>query len=95
VQQKVCQWIWSWSYPYCETQEEFILSKALFPEYIESEEVRDALGKSGLVQLKDFFRKRIEPIEDFFVFYKHKHLFHLDTNSNKATMAPTSYGSTK
>jgi hypothetical protein len=84
VKMDVQNWIWSWSDSRCESEEEFRLSKALFIRYMASNQVREALGEEGMEQLHDFYCKRIEPHEDLFVFYRRRHLFHLDTNSNSA-----------
>jgi hypothetical protein len=80
----VRRWLFSWSDDRCETHEEFLLSKALFLNYIQSDEVKEALGPHGFDQLQEFYGKRIEPHEDYFVFYRRRHLLHLDTNSNSA-----------
>jgi hypothetical protein len=83
VKATVQNWIWSWSDSRCETEEEFLLSKALFLKFIASNQVQQALGPQGVEQLEDFYCKRIEPHEDLFVFYRRRRL-HLDTNSNSA-----------
>jgi hypothetical protein len=84
VKADVQNWIWSWSDSRCETKEEFQLSKDLFIKYLASNKVKEALGQEGVEQLHDFYCKRIEPHEDLFVFYRRRHLFHFDTNSNSA-----------
>jgi hypothetical protein len=84
VRLTVRSWLFSWSDERCETKEEFMLSKALFLDYIQSDTVKEALGTHGFDQLQDFYGKRIEPHEDYFVFYRRRNLFHLDTNSNSA-----------
>jgi hypothetical protein len=45
VKDVIQNWIWSWSDARCETKEEFLLSKALFPKYILSNLVEEALGQ--------------------------------------------------
>jgi hypothetical protein len=85
VKEAMQNWIWSWSDSRCESEEEYLLSKALFLKFIASIDVQqEALGSQGSEQLQDFCCKRIEPHEDLFVFYRRRHLFHLDTNSNSA-----------
>jgi hypothetical protein len=81
----VQSWLFSWSDDRCGTKEEILLSKALFLDYIQSKEVKEALGQHGFEdQLQKLYGKRIEPHEDYFVFHRHRNLFHLDTNSNSA-----------
>lgn len=84
VKATIQNWIWSWSDSRCKTEEESLLSKALFLKFLESSQVLQALGEEGVEQLKEFYCKRVEPHEDLFVFYRRRHLFHLDTNSNSA-----------
>jgi hypothetical protein len=82
VRVTVRRWLFSWPDDRCKTQEEFLLSKALFLKYIQSDGVKEALGPHGFDQLQEFYGKRIESHEDYFVFYRRRHLFHLDSNSN-------------
>jgi hypothetical protein len=70
VKATVQNWIWSWSDSRCETEEEFLLSKALFLKFIASNQVQKALGPQGIEQLEDFYCKCIEHHEDLFVFYQ-------------------------
>jgi hypothetical protein len=69
VKATVQNWIWSWSDSRCEMEEEFLMSKALFLQFIASNQVQQALGPQGVEQLEDFYCKCIEPHEDLFVFY--------------------------
>jgi hypothetical protein len=85
VRVTIRRWLFSWSDDRCKTQEEFLLSKSIFLNYIQSDEVKEALGPHGFDQLQEFYGKRIEPHEDYFVFYRRRHLFHLEFNSNKVT----------
>jgi hypothetical protein len=85
VQLSVRQWMWSWAESCCETEEELQLSKALFLTFVQSDDVREALGGAAAVeQLKDFHRRHVEPLEDFFVFHYRKSLLAFETNSNSA-----------
>lgn len=80
----VRHWMFSWASPQCETAEEYQLSKALFLSYLDSVEVLDALGPDDVVNVKTFYREKMEPHEGLFEFYRRRHILHFDTSSNSA-----------
>jgi hypothetical protein len=82
---QVRQFLWSWAEPTCETEEEFLLSNALFLMFLDSNEFAAAMQTPCAVELaKDYYRINIYPILDQIVFYKRRRLLHFDTNSNSA-----------
>lgn len=84
VQLSVRHWMWSWAEKDCESEEEYVLSKALFLSYVASTYVGNTLGAAGVEDLQVFFRAHVEPHEDFFAFHRRQLLLHFDTNSNSA-----------
>jgi SWIM zinc finger len=82
---QVRHFIWSWAEPDCATEEEFVLSNALFLMFLDSKEFADAMQTlSAVKEAKDFYNMHFYPILDHIVFYKRKHLLHFNTNSNSA-----------
>jgi hypothetical protein len=83
VSHTIKRWINSWAWPgYCETQDEFDLSKGLLLLYLDSVNVKMVFGEAGSTQIKSFIRNNVEPHEDFLCSFIHKSVFHLDTTSN-------------
>ena len=81
----IVHWMYSWSsYSYCESKEEYKLSKALFLCFLNSEEVRQTLGDIGANTIETFFRNHVMPLEDFFCAYQNMSVFSLETTSNAA-----------
>lgn len=84
IQLSVKQWMWSWAEPKCEIEEEYLLSKTLFLDYVGSGSGVETLGSPNVEEVQDFFRDHVEPHESFFAFHLRRFLLHFDTNSNSA-----------
>jgi MULE transposase domain/SWIM zinc finger len=86
----VRRWMWSWAEHHCETEDEFLLSKALFCAYLKRKEVGlmlDPTGKSSddaVESIFHFLRGHVEPHEQHFLFYLRKHILAFEANSNSA-----------
>jgi hypothetical protein len=93
-------WLYSWMRPgYCESKEEYSISKALLMSYLNNVDVVDAIGIGNSTRIMKFIREHVEPLEEFYCFYLRRHLRHYDTyyntshegtnNSIKSCAAPT------
>jgi MULE transposase domain/SWIM zinc finger len=86
----VRRWIWSWAENYCETEDEFQLSKALFCVYMKKKEVGlmlDPTGKSSddaVEMVLYFLRSHVEPHEQHFAFHLRRNILAFEANSNSA-----------
>jgi hypothetical protein len=79
----VYRWIFSWAQPsYCETEEEYLLSKALFMTFVQSYQVRDLFGSLFVEAVVCFVRENVFPHEERFCYYRRHSLFHLETHTN-------------
>ena len=79
----IYRWIFSWAQPsYCESEEEYFVSKALFMQFIQSHQVQDLLGSVSVQSIVSFVRENVFPHEDRFCYYKRHGLFHLETHTN-------------
>jgi hypothetical protein len=81
---EIRNWMYSWMKPKCETEEEYIISKALFIAYLQSDEALRVLNESNCRTILDFFRENVEPHEAHFCFYRRIHIRHYDTYTNSA-----------
>ena len=79
---RLSNWIYSWMKPSCETEKEYLLSKALFFQYLKTPEVRLEIGTRFCVEVENMVRCYIEPHEAKFVFYEKVGLRHFDEYSN-------------
>ena len=79
----IYRWIFSWAQPsYCETQEEYFVSKALFMKFVQSKQVRTLFGAIFVHSVVDFVRESVFPHEERFCYYKRHALFHLEIHTN-------------
>ena len=61
----IYRWMFSWAQPsFCESEEEYKLSKALFMQYVKSEKVEELLGSTDVERLLNFVRKSVFTQED-------------------------------
>ncbi len=75
--------MFSWAQPsYCETQEEYFLSKALFMKFVASRQVGDILGMQVGESISKFARESVITAEERMADYKRHGLFHLETHTN-------------
>jgi hypothetical protein len=74
-------WMYSWMYPgFCETEEEYIVSKSLFLDYCHS--LDDLLGTSNVNKIVKMLHNNIEIEEERYCYWKRKHLRHFDACMN-------------
>jgi hypothetical protein len=79
----IYRWIFSWAQPsYCESEEEYFVSKALFMKFVQSRQVRVSFGVIFVQSVVTFARENVFPHEERFCYYKRHSLFHLDTHTN-------------
>ena len=79
----IYRWIFSWAQPsYCESEEEYIVSKALFLKFVQSDQVKDLFGSGFVESVVQFVRVNVFPHEARFCYYKRHGLFHLETHTN-------------
>ncbi len=79
----IYRWMFSWAQPfYCETQEEYFLSKALFMKFVASRQVGEILGMQVGESIVKFARESVFPHEERMAYYKRHSLFHLETHTN-------------
>jgi hypothetical protein len=77
------RWMFSWAQPsYCETEEEYFLSKALFMKFVASRQVREVLGSGVGEAIIKFARETVIPQEERMAYYKRHGLFHLEAHTN-------------
>ena len=82
VRKHIKAWIYSWMRPgYCETKEEFEISKELLFRFVTSQSVFDTFDKNQkfITRIKQWIQKVITQNGDLIVFYKRKHKRHFDT----------------
>jgi hypothetical protein len=73
--------MYSWMYPgFCETEEEYIVSKSLFLDYCHS--LDDLLGTSNVNKIVKMLHNNIEIEEERYCDWKRKHLRHFDACMN-------------
>jgi hypothetical protein len=83
------QWIFSWMLPgYCETEEEYQVSKALLIDFVLSKQVLEVCGGDTMIQncIAQLITHYVLIYEEQFVFYLHKSLCHFNEYSNCAHM---------
>ena len=79
----IYRWMFSWAQPsYCETEEEYFVSKALFMMFVRSSEVKEILGIVPVKAIIKFARENVFPCEDRMSYFKRHDLFHLETHTN-------------
>jgi hypothetical protein len=84
----VQRWMWSWAEYHCETEDEFLLLKALFHAYLKRKEVGlmlDPTGKSSddaVESIFHFLHGHVEPHEQHFLFCLRKQILAFKANSN-------------
>jgi hypothetical protein len=76
-------WIYSWMKPlYCETEEEYLISKALFSSFMKSHKVIKIMGNDNAVRIMNFVRDHVEQHEECFVFFRKKVIRYYETDTN-------------
>ena len=79
----IYRWIYSWCRPtYCLSREEFLISYALFIDFINSDIVAELLGVDACEIIGKFVRENVLPHEENFCYYQRHTVFHLEANSN-------------
>ena len=79
----IYRWIYSWCRPkYCLSREEFLISYALFINFINSDVVAELLGVDACETISKFVRENVLPHQDNFCYYTRHSVFHLEANSN-------------
>ncbi len=79
----IYRWIFWWAQPsYCEPEEEYIVSNALFLKFVQSDQVKDLFGSGFVESVVQFVRVNVFPHEARFCYYKRHGLFHLETHTN-------------
>jgi hypothetical protein len=79
----IYRWMFSWAQPtYCESEEEYFLSKALFMKFVASRQVREVLGCGVGDAIIKFARESVIPHEERMAYYERHDLFHLETHTN-------------
>ena len=77
------RWIYTWALPrYCESQEEFELSKALFLFVVRSELFTSTFGTSLCQRMIEFVRRHVFPNQSCMCYYLRRSFFHLETHTN-------------
>lgn len=77
-------WLYSWMTPQCETEEEYIISKALLCAYLQHPDFLHQFGESVSDRISTFIRENVEPHESFYCFHKRRHIRHFNTYTNSA-----------
>ena len=79
----IYRWLFSWAQPsYCENEEEYKVSKALFLKFVQSKQVKDLFDSSFVNSVILFVRENVFPHEDRFCYYHRHGLFHLEIHTN-------------
>ena len=79
------RWMFSWSQAgFCNTEDEYVMSKMLFLKYLQSPMIVKEIGHSNVEQILLFLRHSIFPVEEKMVYWKCRHLFHLNIHTNCA-----------
>jgi hypothetical protein len=66
----------------CETEEEYMISKALLIAYLGSPDFVTKFGEVVSEGITEFVRDNVEPHESNFCFHKRRHIRHFDTYTN-------------
>ena len=76
-------WIFLWCRPgFCITREEFVISYALFVDFVRSDDVKAVFGGEAQELILKFVRENVLPHEENFCYYNRHGIFHLETNTN-------------
>lgn len=79
----IYRWMFSWAQPgHCITEEEYMVSKALFLSFVAGTVVLDALGETARDVIFNFVNGHVFTQENHFTYYRRHHIFHLDSHSN-------------
>jgi hypothetical protein len=79
----IYRWIFSWAWPsYCETEEECVVSKALFMKFVQFNQVKELFGLIFVESVVLFVRENVFPHEECFCCFKRHALLHLETHTN-------------
>jgi hypothetical protein len=81
--------MFSWAQPsYCETEEEYFLSKALFMKFVALRQVREVLGWGVGDAIIKFARESVIPHEERMAYFNQHDLLHLKTHMNCGPKGP-------
>ena len=65
IAQKIYQWLFSSGQPgFCETEDEYIMSKMLFLKYIQNPVIVSQIGLAYVEKIIQFLRETIFPVEE-------------------------------
>jgi hypothetical protein len=79
----IYRWMFSWAQPsYCESEEEYVVSKALFMQFVQSYQVKNLFGQPFIDSVTRFVRENVFTHEDRFCYYHRHGLFHLEIHTN-------------
>jgi hypothetical protein len=79
----IYRWIFSRAHPsHCEISEEYLVSKALFLKFVQSNQVKDLFGSVFVESVVMFVCENVFPHEERFCYFKRHSLFHLETHTN-------------
>ena len=70
--------------PTCETELQYLGSKYLLLDYLNSPQIKEDCGSYFIESVKRMIREHIEPNQDKYVYYKRKHKRHFAEYSNSA-----------
>jgi hypothetical protein len=81
--QTIYVWIFSWAQPsFCESEEEYKVSKVLFMQFFQSNQVKQLFGYPFVETVVQFVCGNVFPHKDRFCYFKRHSLFHLETHTN-------------
>jgi hypothetical protein len=75
-------WLYSWMHSTCESEEEYIISKALLAAYLHSPPFVSTATEPVADRIRMFIRDNVEPLETFLCFYRRRNIRHYDTYTN-------------
>jgi hypothetical protein len=75
-------WLYSWMKQDCETEQEYMISKALLIAYLGSPDFVAKFGDVVSEGITEFVRDNVEPHEANYCFHKRLHVRHFDTYTN-------------
>jgi len=84
VSKQLKSWMYSWMKPDCLTKSEYELSKNLFFQFLNSQEIREGLGQIFIHDVTKFVRESVLPQEAYYCFYLRKNSRHFDEYSNSS-----------
>ena len=82
ITSNVMSLLYSWTKAYCETKEEYLISRSILFEYLNSEDVTNKLGTQFKMHVSNFIRGHIDPYIYNALFYKRNKVRHFDHHMN-------------